>query len=155
MTAPYKLANPGAPRIVLIDEDSAFFRRLADAAAKKEIYLDYYFSLNEMGAQVRDCEFNVVLIDCDALNLSETEFMDYLRVYFGKMPIIVDTGVSTKEPGRGLKAIKLNLSKNETPEELLKRALEIFASEKPDPVLNTADAPKHKFEFAAKEASRT
>ena len=125
-------------RFVLIDDDEVFCDIMANYAKLRDIPLDFYLSLSEMGSIGRLSQYQVAIVDFDLGQMNGVEIAEYLPVFFGKMPLIL---ISATEKERlssenWPESIKAYVHKGKGPTAILDAALEVaqkFASRKATP----------------------
>lgn len=112
---------------VLIDDDEIFCDIMANYAKLRDISLDYFLSLGEMGSIGRLSNYQVAIVDFDLGQMNGVEIAEYLPAFFGNKPLILVSATEeerlniTSWPG----SIKAFVHKGKGPAVILDTALEI------------------------------
>ncbi len=114
-------------RFVLIDDDELFCDILANYAKLRDIPLDYYLSLSEMGSIGRLSQYHVAIVDFDLGQMNGVEIAEYLPVFFGGMPLVLISATEKERlaTDKWPESIKAFVHKGEGPSAILDTALDV------------------------------
>lgn len=76
-------------RFVLIDDDEIFCAMMSNYAQLRDIPLDFFLSLGEMGSIGRLSDYELAIVDFDLGPMNGLEIAEYLPALFGDMPLIL------------------------------------------------------------------
>lgn len=77
------------PRILLLDEDELFARRLIRSAETQGFELHWRTSLSELGTIGRLGSYDAVLVDSSIRPVSATEIAQYIETFFPDLPVFL------------------------------------------------------------------
>lgn len=114
-------------RFVLIDDDELFCDIMANYAKLRDIPLDYYLSLSEMGSIGRLSQYHVAIVDFDLGQMNGIEIAEYLPVFFGGMPLVLISATEKEHlaSDKWPESIKAFVHKGSGPSAILDKALEV------------------------------
>lgn len=120
-------------RLVLIDDDPTFCSLMQHFAVSRGLGLDTFTSLQDMGSIGRLKDYSVAIVDFDLGCMNGIEIAEYLPVFFGKMPMLLVSGMTRRErPGRDWPAsIKMFMHKDQGPDAILDAALSLIPRRQP------------------------
>ena len=116
------------PRILLIDDDPVFCRKLKQHAKKAGIQLATCHSFEEYEEE-GDWQFDIVMMDFDLGNINGVEFAKYLFDTIGTIPILLISNMDRELEDDSV--VSDFLHKKTGVETLLDTALQLHARAKP------------------------
>lgn len=118
-------------KIVLIDDDPSFCNIMQSFALMRELDLDSFESLEDMGSIGRLSQYDLAIVDYDLGVMNGVEIAEYLPVFFDKMPMILVSGKTRENEPISLwpDCIKRFVHKDEGPDKILDAAVSCLRSQ--------------------------
>lgn len=77
------------PRVLLIDDDPVFRNLMAEIARVRDVHLDAYESLMDLGSVGLIGDYTVAIVDYCLEDMTGIEIGQYLQAFFAKTPMVL------------------------------------------------------------------